>query len=87
MEKPRYHLLKCMFIDTVYMNVMRVDTPNYLICDDIEEYLRFEQHRSSVVQQVREEDMSIENRYDNFTESYCRMSVRVCILVYYSKKS
>ena len=56
-----------MFVDTVYMNVMRVDTAyegqNYLMCDDIEEYLRIEQHRSSVVQRVREEDMSIENRY------------------------
>jgi hypothetical protein len=58
------------FVDTVYMNVtvvVRVDTayegPNYLMCDDIEEYLRLEQHRSSVVQRVREEDMSIENRY------------------------
>jgi hypothetical protein len=37
------------------MNVMRVDTSNYLMCDNIEEYLRFEQHCLSVAQQVQEE--------------------------------
>jgi hypothetical protein len=72
-------MLKCMFVDTVYMNVMRVDTayegPNYLMCDDIEEYLRFEQHHSSVVQRVREEDMSIENRYYGETITLQRVTV------------
>ncbi len=80
-------LLKCMFVDTVYMNVMQVDTayegPNYLMCDDIEEYLRFEQHRLSVVQRVREEDMSIENRYYGEMLSLQRVTVEwVCVYVY-----
>jgi len=60
-------MLKCMYIDTVYMNVMRIysdyEGPNYLICDSIEEYLRFEHHRSNVAQRVKEEDLSIEHRY------------------------
>jgi hypothetical protein len=49
-------VLKCMFVDTVYMNVMRINSeyegPNYLVCDSIEEYLRFEQHRSCLVSRV-----------------------------------
>jgi hypothetical protein len=36
--------------------------PNYLMCDGIEEYLRFEQHCSSVAQRVKEED-TIESKY------------------------
>ncbi len=59
------------------MNVMRINSeyegPNYLICDSIEEYLRFEQHRSSVAQRIKEEDMSIENRY--YGETVCRNRV------------
>jgi hypothetical protein len=55
------------FVDTVYMNVMRINTEyeglNYLVCDSIEEYWRFEQHRSCLVSRVNEEDMSIENQY------------------------
>jgi hypothetical protein len=66
-------MLKCVFVDTVYMNVMRINTqyegPNYLVCDSIEEYLRFEQHRSCLVARVKEEDMSIENRY--YGETVC----------------
>jgi hypothetical protein len=73
-----------MFVDTVYMNVMRVDTayegPNYLMCDGIEEYLRFEQHRSSVVQRVREEDMSIENR-DDGPVLHCVLKWNACMHV------
>ncbi len=60
-------MLKCVFVDTVYMNVMHINTqyegPNYLVCDSIEEYLRFEQHRSCLVSRVNEEDLSIENQY------------------------
>lgn len=72
-------MLKCMFVDTIYMNVMRVDTayegPNYLVCDDIEEYLRFEQHRSSVVQRIQEEELSVENRYYGEMISLQRVTV------------
>ncbi len=69
-----------MFVDTVYMNVMQVDTayegPNYLMCDDIEEYLRFEQHRPPLlVQRVREEDMSVERRYYGEMISLQRVTV------------
>jgi hypothetical protein len=45
---------------------MRVDTcydgPNYLVCGSIEEYVRYEQHRSNVTQQVLDEDMKGEKR-------------------------
>ncbi len=64
-------MLKCVFVDTVYMNVMRINTeyegPNYLVCDSFK--LRFEQHRSCLVSRVNEEDMSIENRY--YGETVC----------------
>jgi hypothetical protein len=66
-------MLKCMFVDTVYMNVMRINSeyegPNYLVCDSIEEYLRFEQHRSCLVSRVNAEDISIENQY--YGETVC----------------
>ncbi len=43
----------CMFVDTVYTDVLRIDTTyegsNYLLCDSIEEHLRFEQHRSDLL--------------------------------------
>ncbi len=45
------------------------------MCDDIEEYLRFEQHRSSVAQQVQEEDMSVENWYYGEMISLQRITV------------
>jgi hypothetical protein len=70
-----------MFVDAVYVNVMRVDTsyegPNYLMCDDIEEYstVRLEQHSSSVTQRVQEEDMSIEKRYYGEMISLQRITV------------
>jgi hypothetical protein len=57
-------MLKCMFVDSVYMNVMRINSEyeglNYLVCDSIEEYLRFEQHCLCLVSRVNEEDMSEE---------------------------
>jgi hypothetical protein len=62
-----------MFVDTDYMNVMHINTEyeglNYLVCDGIEEYLRFEQHHSCLVSRVNEEDMSIENQY--YGETVC----------------
>jgi hypothetical protein len=60
-------MLKSMFVDLIYTNCMRVDTrvigSNYVICDSIEEYMRYEQHRSHVVEQVTAEDMKVENKY------------------------
>jgi hypothetical protein len=60
-------VLKYVFVDTIYMNYIRVHThimkgPDYLLCYGIEEYMRFEQHCSNVVQLVREEDLSVENQ-------------------------
>ena len=60
-------VLKCVFIDTIYMNVMRMESeyegPDYLVCDSIEEYIRFEQHHLNLTHKVREEDMKVENQY------------------------
>ncbi len=68
-----YMLFKYVFVDTVYMNVMRIHSEyeglNYSVCDSIEEHLRFEQPCSCVAQRVREQDMSIENRY--YGETIC----------------
>lgn len=53
-------------MDAIHINCMRVDTcydgPNYLVCGSIEEYVRYEQHRSNVTQQVLDEDMKGEKR-------------------------
>ncbi len=50
----------------VHINSMHVDTyiegPNYRVGSDVGEYIRYEHHRSSIAQQVREEDMKSENR-------------------------
>ena len=60
------NLLKTMLVDTVYLNVMKVESesigPEYLLCNDIDEYIKFEQHRLNVVHRVTQEDLSIENR-------------------------
>jgi hypothetical protein len=40
-----------------------LDGPNYVICDSVEEYMHYEQHRSNVLQQTCREDMKVENRY------------------------
>jgi hypothetical protein len=72
-------MLKCVFVDTVYMNCMRIysdyDGPNYLVCDSIEEYIRFEQHRSNVAQRVQEEDLKVEKIYYGNIISLHRLSV------------
>ena len=65
-EDAQGGMLNCVHIDMVYTNCMRVYTcyegPNYLVCDSIEEYMRYEQHRSNIAQQVCKEDMKVENR-------------------------
>jgi hypothetical protein len=51
----------------LYLNSMRVDTyiegPNYRVGSDVDDYIRYEHHRSSIAQQVRAEDMKCENRH------------------------
>jgi hypothetical protein len=65
-EDAQGGMLNYVHVDVVYTNCMRVDTcydgPNYLVCDSIEEYVRYEQHRSNIAQQVCVEDMKVENR-------------------------
>ena len=59
-------ILKNVFIDTVYMNDMRLESecegPDYMLCDDIDECVKFELHRSNIVHRVIEEDLAVENR-------------------------
>ena len=59
-------MLNYVHVDTIYTNCMRVETCydglNYLVCNSIEEYIRYEQHRSNIAQQVCVEDMKVENR-------------------------
>jgi hypothetical protein len=49
-------ILKNVFIDTVYMNDMRLESecegPDYMLCDDIDECVKFELHCSNIVQRV-----------------------------------
>ena len=60
-------MLKYVFVDVVYTNCMKLEAsyegPNYVLCDSIEEYMRYEQHRSYVAQQVQAEDMKVESKY------------------------
>jgi hypothetical protein len=65
-EDAQGGMLKCTHVDVVYTNCMQVytcyDGPYYLVCDSIEEYVRYEQHRSNLAQQVCVEDMEAENK-------------------------
>ncbi len=70
-----------MFVDTEYMNVMQVESEfngfDYLLCEDIDDYVKYEQHRSCIINKVTEEDLSYENRgYKNITMLH-RMNVVV----------
>jgi len=74
-------MLKYTYVDLVYMNCMRVNTcfggPNHIICDSVEEYIRYEQHRSNVLQQIYSEDMRVENRYYGQTVLLNRLCANV----------
>ena len=74
-------MLKYTYVDLVYMNCMRINTcfggPNYVICDSVEEYIRYEQHRSNVLQQIYSEDMRVENRYYGQTVLLNRLCIKV----------
>jgi hypothetical protein len=58
-------LLKSVFIDTIYMNVMRIESeyegPDYMLCDDIDECVKVELHPLNIVHRVIEEDLAVEN--------------------------
>ncbi len=63
----RMFVLKSVFMDTVYMNVIQLKSesegPDYMLCDSIEDSVKCEQHRSCIINRVQEEDLSIENPY------------------------
>jgi hypothetical protein len=64
-------VLNLAYVDLVNTNCVRVDThvdgPIDRICDDLEEYMRYELHGSNVAQQVQAEDMKSENTYNDST--------------------
>jgi hypothetical protein len=72
-------MLKSVFIDTVYMNVMQLESesegPDYMLCDSIEDYVKYEQHRSCIIDRVQEEDLSVENRYYRNVTMLYRMNI------------
>jgi hypothetical protein len=72
-------LLKSVFIDTAYMNVMQLESesegPDYMLCDSIEDYVKYEQHRLCIINRVQEEDLSVENRYYRDVTMLYRMNI------------
>jgi hypothetical protein len=72
-------MLKTVFIDTVYMNVMQLESesegPDYMVCESIEDYMKYEQHRSCLVNRVQEEDLSVENRHYKNVMMLYRMNI------------
>jgi hypothetical protein len=75
----QWHVLKSVFIDTIYMNVMRLQSeyegPDYVLCDSIEECMRFESHCSNLAQRIIEEDLAVENRCNCKVLLLNRMSI------------
>ena len=56
-------VLKYGYLDLVYCNCMRVpmeDTNMHVICSSIEDYIKYDQHSSSVLAQVQAEDFKAE---------------------------
>ena len=53
-------MLEYGYLDLVYCNCMRVcikvDTPDSVVCSNIEDYIRCEQHRSSLLTRMQAED-------------------------------
>lgn len=60
-------MLKTRLVDVVNINCMRVNTNDddvkCLVCDTIEDYVRYEQHRLNVINEVVAVDMKTENKY------------------------
>ncbi len=59
-------MLKTRLVDLVNLNCMRISTHEdvmCIMCDTIEDYIRYEQHSLNVVNQVQTEDMKSENKY------------------------
>ena len=66
-------------VDCVNINSMIIDTCSddlsYLICDTIDDYIKYEHHRLNVVSQVCSEDMKTENTYYGNIITLNRMTV------------
>ena len=72
------NLLKTRLVDLVNLNCMRIPTHEdvvCVVCDTIEDYIRYEQHHLNVVNQVQTEDMKSENKYYGNVIQLNRMSV------------
>ena len=58
-------------VELVYCNTMRVLSktggPSTVVCSDISDFLKYEQHRLNLAQEYRENDMKVENKY--YTEA------------------
>ena len=63
-------MLKYKQINLIHVNSMIVESYsgglNHIVCGDVDEYVRYEQHRLNVVNQVIRQDLKAENRiYDH----------------------
>ena len=51
----------------IYTNSMKLerngDVCDHVMCDTIESYVQYEQHRLNVIRQVYEQDMKVEKKY------------------------
>jgi hypothetical protein len=60
-------LLKTRFVDLVNLKCMMIETyendVKCLVCETIDDYIKYEQHRLNVISQVRAEDVKVENKY------------------------
>jgi hypothetical protein len=79
-------VLKTVFIDTVYMNVMQLESesegPDYMLCESIEDYMKYEQHSSCLVNRVQEEDLIclellLQECNDALQDEYCELSMNI----------
>jgi hypothetical protein len=61
------------------MNVMGLESesegPDYMLCESIEDDVKYEQHHSCIIDKVQEGDLSVENRYYKNITMLCRMNV------------
>jgi len=60
-------VLRNRLVDLVNLNCMKIPTVSCdvecLMCDTIEDFIKYEQHRLNIISQVTSEDMKSENKY------------------------
>ena len=60
-------LLRNRLVDLVNLNCMKIPTVSCdvecLMCDTIEDFIKYEQHHLNIISQVTSEDMKSENKY------------------------